>query len=99
MRQKTIWILTIGFFCGAVLAGGQGADRAVGTPHYRGPIFDVHLHTDPPASATDMPNPVTGSRPMRTREELRGAVLRTCDKHNITHAVLNGWPESLKVWG
>jgi hypothetical protein len=27
---------------------------------YSGPIFDVHLHTDPPASAASVPNPVTG---------------------------------------
>lgn len=45
-----------------------------------------------------MPNPVTGSRPAKNQEQLRDAVLRQCDKYNITHAVLNGWPESLKVW-
>jgi hypothetical protein len=27
---------------------------------YTGPIFDVHLHTDPPVSAIGVPNPVTG---------------------------------------
>jgi hypothetical protein len=34
--------------------------RSVETARYSGPIIDMHLHTDPPASAVGMPNPVTG---------------------------------------
>ncbi len=39
---------------------GRAVDAFI---EYSGPIFDVHLHTDPPASALGMPNPVTGVKP------------------------------------
>jgi predicted TIM-barrel fold metal-dependent hydrolase len=65
---------------------------------YTGPIIDVHLHTDPPASAVAVPNPVTGAPPARTAEELRDATLREMDRFRIVRAVLNGWPGTLDSW-
>lgn len=65
---------------------------------YTGPIFDVHLHTDPPTSAMGMPNPVTGLSPAANSEALRDAVLQECAKYHITHAVLNGWLGTLQKW-
>lgn len=66
--------------------------------HYTGPIFDVHLHTDPPASAKGIPNPATGAPAAASRDELLKAVLAECKKHNVVHAVLNGWPDALPAW-
>src|SRR5690554_6349138 len=51
--------------------------------NYKGPIIDVHLHTEPPASATDIPNPVTGGKAYSTGEELRDATIMECDKYSI----------------
>ncbi|MHB1169890.1 MAG: amidohydrolase family protein [Longimicrobiales bacterium] len=65
---------------------------------YDGPIIDVHLHTDPPASAVGKPNPVTGAPAARTPEELLAATLRECRTYNVVHAVLNGWPGTLDAW-
>jgi uncharacterized protein len=65
---------------------------------YVGPIIDVHLHTDPPASAVGQPNPVTGAPPASTPEELLEATLRECRTYNIVRAVLNGWPGTLEAW-
>jgi hypothetical protein len=65
---------------------------------YTGPIFDVHLHTDPPASAIGMPNPVTGVAAAANAQALRDAVIQECKKYDITHAVLNGWPGTLQQW-
>ena len=68
------------------------------TDRYSGPIFDVHLHTDPPASAIGMPNPVTGLAAAADSQVLRDAVIGACNKYQITHAVLNGWPGTLQQW-
>ena len=65
---------------------------------YDGPIFDVHLHTDPPASAIGVPNPVTGVAAAANAQALRDAVLEACKTYHITHAVLNGWPGTLQLW-
>jgi uncharacterized protein len=65
---------------------------------YTGPIIDVHLHTDPPASAVGWPNPVTGAPAASTPEELLEATLRECRTYNIVRAVLNGWPGTLEAW-
>lgn len=65
---------------------------------YVGPIIDVHLHTDPPASAIGRPNPVTGTKPASSGTELRNAVIQECNKYNIVRAILNGWPGTLQAW-
>jgi uncharacterized protein len=65
---------------------------------YTGPIFDVHLHTDPPATAIGVPNPVTGVAGAANASALRDAVIQECRKYHITHAVLNGWPGTLQRW-
>jgi hypothetical protein len=65
---------------------------------YRGPIIDVHLHTDPPISAMGVPNPVTGSKPAATPTELRDSVIEQCKRYNIVRGVLNGYPGTLKSW-
>jgi hypothetical protein len=65
---------------------------------YAGPIIDVHLHTDPPASAIGMPNPVTGARPTSSAMELRDAVIQECGRYNIVRAIMNGWPGTLQGW-
>lgn len=81
----------------ASAAHGQDATprRAIA---YDGPIIDVHLHTDPPASAIGRPNPVTGAPPANSPEELLEATLRECKRYNVVHAVLNGWPGTLDAW-
>ena len=65
---------------------------------YAGPIIDVHLHTDPPASVIGMPNPVTRAKAASTPRDLRDAVIQECKKYNIVRAILNGWPGTLQVW-
>ena len=75
-----------------------GREPTAPTIVYTGPIIDVHLHTDPPASAINMPNPVTGTRPTSTASELRDAVIQECRKYNIIRAILNGWPGTLQSW-
>jgi hypothetical protein len=65
---------------------------------YTGPIFDVHLHTGPPASVIGVPNPVTEVAAAASAQELRDAVVKACKKYNITHAMLNGWPGTLQQW-
>ncbi len=74
---------------------GRAIDASI---QYSGPIFDVHLHTDPPASALGMPNPVTGVKPAANALALRDAVIQECRKYNVTRAVLNGWPGTLEKW-
>jgi hypothetical protein len=85
-----------------VLGSNAPMPHDVGIVHreiqYSGPIFDVHLHTDPPASALGMPNPVTGVRPAANTLALRDAVIGECRKYNVTRAVLNGWPGTLERW-
>jgi hypothetical protein len=65
---------------------------------YSGPIFDVHLHTDPPATVRGVPNPVTGAPAAANALGLRDAVIEECRKYNVTRAVLNGWPGTLEKW-
>ena len=81
------------FLAGALFGSGLSAAEP-----YSGPIIDVHLHTDPPASATGAPNPVTGTQPVRNAEALRDATLREMDRLRIVRAVLNGWPGTLDSW-
>lgn len=71
---------------------------AIAAEPYTGPIIDVHLHTDPPASVIAVPNPVTGMPPAPTAEALREATLREMDRYRIQRAVLNGWPGTLEPW-
>lgn len=75
-----------------------GRERTPPTIVYAGPIIDVHLHTDPPASAIGMPNPVTRARPASSASELRDAVIQECQRYNIVRAILNGWPGTLQGW-
>ena len=79
-------------------AGVSASQVHESRPSYSGPIFDVHLHTDPPASAIGVPNPVTGAAAVVDPHALRDAVIEACKKYNITHAVLNGWPGTLQKW-
>ncbi|HET7563301.1 MAG TPA: amidohydrolase family protein [Rhodanobacteraceae bacterium] len=82
-------------------AWGQAAPSTSVAPvhaRYTGPIIDVHLHTDPPASAIGMPNPVTGTQPASDPADLLSATLRECEKYHIVRAVLNGWPGTLDRW-
>jgi hypothetical protein len=65
---------------------------------YAGSIFDVHLRTDPPASAVGLPNPVTGVAAAANAQVHRDAVLQACKTYHITHAVLNGLPGTLQRW-
>jgi len=65
---------------------------------YAGPIIDVHLHTDPPASAIGAPNPVAGAPPASSAAELLRAALQECEKYNIVRAEVNGWPGTLELW-
>lgn len=74
------------------------AQNAVRTLRYVGPIIDVHLHTDPPASAIGMPNPATGAPAASSALQLRDATLAEMQKYNIVRAVLNGWPGTLEPW-
>lgn len=92
--------LLITFLFLASVNGVRPAEPSVGQKPiaYAGPIIDVHLHTDPPASAIGMPNPVTGARAATSPEELLRATVRECEKHNIVRAVLNGWPGTLDLW-
>ena len=76
----------------AVSSGAQPQIR------YAGPIIDVHLHTDPPASAIGMPNPVTGMPAAASADALREATLQECTRLNIVRAVLNGAPGTLARW-
>jgi uncharacterized protein len=92
MNEIRCTIGAIVMFTAAALAPAQAPK------HYDGPIFDVHLHTDPPDSAVGLPNPVTGAPASKNRDELRQAVLQECKKYNITHAVLHGWPDTLQSW-
>ncbi len=65
---------------------------------YSGPIIDVHLHTEAPASAIGMPNPVTGVAASASAEELLRATIREAQTYNIVRAVLNGFPNTLAPW-
>lgn len=78
-------------------ASGQ-ASQARPVIRYEGPIIDVHLHTDPPASAMGLPNPVTGAPAAQSAGELLQATLRECERYNVVRAVLNGWPGTLESW-
>jgi predicted TIM-barrel fold metal-dependent hydrolase len=73
----------------------RAVDAAI---QYSGPIFDVHLHTDPPASVLGAPNPVTGVKAAANALALRDAVIQECRKFNVTRAVLNGSPGTLAKW-
>lgn len=86
--------------CLLVLAAFAAHDaRAVDAAiQYSGPIFDVHLHTDPPASVLGAPNPVTGVKAAANALALRDAVIQECRKYNVTRAVLNGSPGTLAKW-
>lgn len=82
-------------------AFGHNAESVPETPphvRYSGPIIDVHLHTDPPASVLGVANPVTGTKPAPSGSELLQATLRQCEKYNIVRAVLSGWPGTLDLW-
>lgn len=79
------------------VTGAKPSVHEVSAP-YSASIFDVHLHTDPPASAVGVPNPVTGVAAAANAQALRDAVLQACKTHHITHAVLNGWPGTLQLW-
>jgi predicted TIM-barrel fold metal-dependent hydrolase len=85
-------------------APGSNAQKVqdVGAVHtvirYSGPIFDVHLHTDPPATVLGAPNPVTGVKAAANALALRDATIEECMKYNVTRAVLNGWPGTLEKW-
>jgi hypothetical protein len=72
---------------GLLLAQQSPARRPI---RYDGPIIDVHLHTDPPASMIGVRNPVTGA-PAAAPDELLRTTLRECVTYNIVKAVLNGW--------
>jgi hypothetical protein len=82
----------------AIFWGCSVALSAQAPAHYAGPIFDVHLHTDPPVSVTGAPNPVSGAPAARSHLELRDAVIDACNRYNITRAVLNGEPDTLRLW-
>ena len=86
--------------CLLVLAAFAAHDaRAVDAAiQYSGPIFDVHLHTNPPASVLGAPNPVTGVKAAANALALRDAVIQECRKYNVTRAVLNGSPGTLAKW-
>lgn len=89
-----LWMLV------SLAAGGAAAQPKgeSGTITYAGPIIDVHLHTDPPASAIGLPNPVTGSPAIGSAAELRNATLEEMKRYNVVYAVLNGWPGTLASW-
>lgn len=83
-----------------ILDASAAAAQAQARPviRYRGPIIDMHLHTDPPESARGLPNPVTGVPAPQSRAELLHATLRECERYNIAKAVLNGYPGTLDGW-
>jgi predicted TIM-barrel fold metal-dependent hydrolase len=83
---------------GTVVANAWGQPGSARPISYVGPIIDVHLHTDPPASALGWPNPVTGAPPASGAAELLQATLRECERYNIVRAVLSGWPGTLERW-
>ena len=91
-------------FCSslALCSSAPAQSPDVGLVHaaiqYSGPIFDVHLHTDPPASVLGAPNPVTGVKPAANALALRDAVIEECRKYNVIRAVLNGSPVTLEKW-
>ncbi|HET7922189.1 MAG TPA: hypothetical protein VFM15_05485, partial [Gammaproteobacteria bacterium] len=74
------------------VASNAGADstsasaRGPAPVRYTGPIIDVHLHTDPPASVIGVPNPVTHARPATSPAELLDATLRACEQYHIVRA-------------
>ena len=78
--------------------GNSGSHFVEPGRSYKGPIFDVHLHTDPPASVVGVPNPVTGVAAAANPQALRDAVIQACERYHIAHAVLNGWPGTLQSW-
>ncbi|HET9836210.1 MAG TPA: amidohydrolase family protein [Rhodanobacteraceae bacterium] len=88
----------------AVVASNARAQSTAAPPlgptpvRYSGPIIDVHLHTDPPASVIGVPNPVTHVRATSSPAELLDATLRECEKYHIVRAVLSGWPGTLDRW-
>lgn len=87
----------------AALLFSQRATEAAAIPatrqiSYAGPIIDVHLHTDPPASVLGQPNPVSGVSAARSAEEMLSATLQEARRYNIVRAVLNGWPGTLERW-
>jgi predicted TIM-barrel fold metal-dependent hydrolase len=81
-----------------VAVGAFVAPLALAQNQYTGPIIDVHLHTEAPATATTMPNPLTGSKAVAGRLELRDAVIAECKRHKVVRAVLNGWPGTWQAW-
>lgn len=82
--------------CNDGMAEEPASARA--TIAYSGPIIDVHLHTEPPASAIGAPNPVTGKPSAASARALRDATIAECKKFGIVRAVLNGWPGTLEPW-
>ena len=92
--------LLITFLLLVFVISGQPAERTIAQRlvAYSGPIIDVHLHTEAPASVIGKPNPVTGVKGASSAVELREATLKECEKYHIVRAVLNAWPGTAEQW-
>jgi hypothetical protein len=61
----SIFVLFIAVASNAGADSTSASARGPAPVRYTGPIIDVHLHTDPPASVIGVPNPVTHARDLR----------------------------------
>jgi hypothetical protein len=95
VKPRIALFIFLSLAIGAPSADSQSLQKNIG---YTGPIIDVHLHTDPPASAIGVPNPVTGTPAAASALKLRDATLKELEKYHVVRAVLNGWPGTLDDW-
>lgn len=85
-----IKLMVAAFAAACVLAAsarpayGASTSVAASPPHveYSGPIIDVHLHTDPPASVRGVPNPVTGAKPASPGPAHDARIPSRCNSHS-----------------
>jgi predicted TIM-barrel fold metal-dependent hydrolase len=93
MREHgSILALALCLALGADAASAQSST----VRRYAGPIIDVHVHGDIPRVAR--PNPVTGSAPARSVDELIAGITRECVRHRVVRAVVSGSLANLHSW-